>query len=138
MNESDETRVGEWDHDLAFALYCMGIPTADIAAQIGISQRMIQHQAKIDKWEDRAEKVAIERSLRIGAKASKEQDFVRTAECSYARRLFGLAEQELRAYKTTKPSLLDITRILELASRLGRLGSGLPLYPVEIFVTHDL
>jgi hypothetical protein len=138
MNNYDDTRVWAWDHDLAFALYCIGMPTEDIAAQMGISQRMIQHQAKADRWEDRADKVAVERALRIDKKQSEEQKQIRSLECAYARRLFGLAEQELRAYKTTKPTLLDIGRIIDLASRLGRLGSGLPLNQVDISVTHDI
>ncbi len=134
----DSAKVWFWDHDLGFALYCLGIPTDEIGTQLGISGRMIRLQAKNDDWEARAEKVNLERALRTGQKASKEQEFIRSRECAYARRLLGMAESEIRQWKPGKATLLDITRLLELASRLGRLGSGLPLMPVELTVEHDI
>lgn len=138
MSESESMAVWSWDHDTGFALYCLGIPTDDIGAACGVSGQAIRQCAAKEDWETRAEKVAVARAARITKGNSTEQQFVRGVECQYARRLFGLAEQELRLYKPGKATLLDITRLLDLASRLGRLGSGLPLNQVEVTQTYDL
>ena len=137
-SNGDSAKARSWNHDTGFALYCLGISTDEIGAQVGVSGRMIRQRAQRDGWQARADKVQTERASRVGAKASKEQEFIRAQECQYARRLMGLAEQILRTIKTADATILDLTRILDLASRLGRLGSGLPLNQVEVTQHFDL
>jgi hypothetical protein len=130
--------IKEWDHESAFALYCLDLPTEEIGASVGVSGRQVRYVAEAEKWEERREKWQAARAERFTKNTSKEQEFIRQTECSYARRLFGMAEAEIRQWKPGKATLLDITRLLDLASRLGRLGSGLPLNQVEVSQTYDL
>jgi hypothetical protein len=135
---SAAVEIKEWDHDQAYALYCLGLPTEEIGVAVGVTGRAIRYVAQADKWEERREKWQQARAERFTKHISKEQEFIRQTECSYARRLFGMAEMEIRLWKPGKATLLDMTRLLDVASRLGRLGSGLPLNQVEVTQTYDL
>jgi hypothetical protein len=98
----------------------------------------IHLRADKDGWQAKREIVLLERAKRVGVHASKEQEFIRAQECELARRLMGLGWEILRTIKPGKASVTDLCRVLDLASRLGRLGSGLPLTPMELTVRPDL
>jgi hypothetical protein len=68
---------------------------------------------------------------KIHSAASKEQEFIRAQERHLARQLMGLGRKMLRKIKVESANVSDLCRVVKLASRLGRLGSGLPLVPVE-------
>jgi hypothetical protein len=131
-----------WDADLGFHLYCVGLNFAEIGHKFGISGRTVCHRADVDGWDAKREIVVLERAKRVGMAGSKEQEFVRSQECDLARKLLGLGHQMLRDmdkhWQSSKTPVADLCKVLDLASRLGRLGSGLPLMPVEIHGFFDL
>ena len=126
------------DPFLAFALFLTGMTQREIATQMGCSQQYVSKMCVDNDWVGQREMVMRERIGRVTGMVSKEQEFLRAQECQYARRLMGLAEQMLRTVSTKDATLLDLTRVLDMASRLGRLGSGLPLNQVEVTQTYDL
>jgi hypothetical protein len=133
-------RNGEttWDGDLGFHLYCVGLNFAEIGHKFGVSARTVCHRADVEGWDAKREIVLLERAKRVGMAASKEQEFIRAQECDLARKLLGMGHELLRKIKIESATVSDLCRVLELASRLGRLGSGLPLMPVELHATMDL
>ena len=135
MNDEIATAA---DWSLAFGLFLLGLTQQEIADQVGCSQASVSRRIADEDWPAKRDLVTTERAIRIGTKISKEQEFIRAQECQYARRLMGLAEQMLRTVSTKDATLLDLTRVLDMASRLGRLGSGLPLNQVEVTQTYDL
>lgn len=126
------------DPFLAFALYLTGLTQGEIAEQMGCSRQYVSKICVDNDWAGQREMVMRERIERVTGKISKEQEFIRAQECQYARRLMGLAEQMMRTVSTKDATLLDLTRVLDMASHLGRLGSGLPLNQVEVTQTYDL
>jgi hypothetical protein len=135
-----DRRNGEttWDSHVGFALYCFGLNYEEIGDKSGVSSRTVCHRADKDGWNEKKAVVLAGRAERLSMDVSKEQQFIRAQECRYARQLFGLAEIMIRRVKVEKPTVRDICQLMLCASRLGRLGSGLPLVPVEIHQTHDL
>jgi hypothetical protein len=69
---------------------------------------------------------------------SNEQRQIRAIECEYGRKLFGVAETLLRELRGKPPKWSDLVRVLELASKMSRLGASLPLNQVEVTQTMDL
>ena len=135
-----DRRNGEttWDSHVGFALYCFGLNYEEIGDKSGVSSRTVCHRADKDGWNEKKAVVLAGRAERLRMDVSKEQQFIRAQECRYARQLFGLAEIMIRRVKIEKPTVRDLCQLMLCASQLGRLGSGLPLVPVDIQQTHDL
>jgi hypothetical protein len=132
-----------WDSDLGFLLYSVGLTQVEIGKRLDIDPSTVSRVCTTERWDDKLEVVLRERAVLLGPKASKEQEFIRTQECAVARQLLGIGHQMIREFnsdmwKLSKTPIADMVKVLELASRLGRMGSGLPLNQVEVTVTHDL
>jgi hypothetical protein len=128
----------KWDSDFGFLLYALGWTCAEIARKFKISGDAVEHACEQDDWDGKRVLYLAERAKVIGANCSKEQQFFRAEECRMARQLLGLGVEMLATMKVEGASPADVCRVLDLASRLGRLGSGLPLNQVEVSQTYDL
>jgi hypothetical protein len=127
-----------FDSHLGMALYCLGLTNDEIADACGVTHQRVSQVCALDDW-PKLRAIALEqRAKKIGKTAVNEQQFIRGLECDYARRLFGVAEIILRNLNLAGATIQDLVRVLDLASRLGRLGSGLPLNQVEVTQTYDL
>lgn len=126
------------DRQLAFMLYVVGFNETELARKMGVSQQRVSQIARSNDWQAQRDMVLQERARKVGISASQEQEFIRSQEIHFARRLMGMAEQVMQSINLSKATIADLTKLVDLASRLGRLGSGLPLQPVELSVTHDI
>jgi DNA-binding Lrp family transcriptional regulator len=135
-----QIRLGKrkWDVEAGFLLFCAGHSYSELANRFKVSFQAVSEMAKREGWLDKRDAILAERALRVGVHASKEQEFIRAQECRMARQALGLLELAMRKVKVNKPKVGDIRDLAEMVSRLGRMGSGLPLNQVEVTVTHDL
>ncbi len=133
----------------AFALY-LGLGPARsltvVAAKLGKSKRMMEKWSKRFDWPARVqahgahmglvEREAAEALVRAkGVDWVKRQEEHRADEWAVRCELIETAREALRRWKA-KPerwgSLEGIARLLELASKLGRLSSGMPTEKTEV------
>lgn len=128
----------KWDTDLAFLMFVAGMSQDELSKRFKVSASAVCLRAQADGWESKRDAVLSDRAKFLTKDVSSEQKFIRGQECRYARQLMGLAEQAIQKLKLNKPTVGDVKDLIELASKLGRLGSGLPLNQVEISTTFDL
>ena len=123
---------------MAFSIFCLGLSQADIARRFKVRPNTVSEIAKAQDWLGKREIVSVERAKMLGADLSKEQELVRGEEIRFSKMCMAMAEDVLRRLRFKKPSVRDAKTLLDLASRLGRLGTGLPLAPLELTVQHDI
>ena len=133
----------------AFALYLSLGPERSIEAvrlKLGKCARLIQRWSSRWRWTERvtahaAHLATVEREVTEAlarAKAGewlKRQQGIRDREWALHEKCLAAAERALNAFmekSTVYANLSDIARILEVASKLGRLAAGMPTDKTEI------
>ena len=132
----------------AFAIY-LGIgperSLATVAAKVGKSKTMIERWSRKFDWPARvqahtAHLTEIERkaaeavAIQNGVDWAKRQEEHREDEWQTRTELIGLAREAIERWKKNPArcgTLEGIARLLDLASKLGRVSSGLSLEPAE-------
>ena len=129
----------KFDFDFAFALYVQGVPAVRIAQKCKVSRQTVDALVIRENWPAKRQAYEVERVKAIGANCAKSQEDIRAEEYALAKELLNKGRELLERYKIPKRiNLADICRVLELGSRLGRLGTGLPLVPMELTVAHTI
>ena len=131
-------RDRKFNHNVAFELFVLGVRQADIATRFNVSKPAVNQIAKRDDWKARRDAVLIERAKQVGPGMAAEQGIIRYEELRIAKELMAGAKIALRKIKWEKVGVNDLIRVMELSSKLGRLGAGLPLQPMELNVQVDL
>ena len=132
----------------AFAIY-LGIgperSLATVAAKVGKSKTMIERWSRKFDWPARAQahtahlteierKAAEAVAIQNGVDWAKRQEEHREDEWQTRTELIGLAREAIERWKKNPArcgTLEGIARLLDLASKLGRVSSGLSLEPAE-------
>jgi hypothetical protein len=123
-------RKFNWPRDTAFMLYASGVPNERITQICAIFK---------EKWSARRDLVNAERIKAVGPGIYKEQEMLRAKELEFSKQLMNVASQMLASFKPTVNCSPDkIVRMLELASKLGRMSTGLPLTSIEVQPALDL
>lgn len=129
---------GESAQEYAWFLYFCAHPhlnQEELAAELGTAQKNISRarvrfywKARIGRWW----------AGRHEAPETKDwegnQEELRREEWAMHQELLGAGREALRRWRDSDkvPTLVEITKVIDLASRLGRLASGLPLEHTEI------
>lgn len=126
--------------EIAWRLFVLGLSMADISPQVKVSTTTLEVWAKGRNWVATRDKLYAERNEKLGAKVLKEQESIRGMERDFAEKLMAAATLALKHFKPEKCKPGDLVKILDLATKLGRLSVGLPLGTtnVDVAVRHDL
>jgi hypothetical protein len=133
----------------AFSVYLSLGPKrsmAEVGRKLNKCDGLIERWSSLWKWKDRLlaysthlsalERQAMEAEARVSASEwRKRQAELRQTEWDLHRRCIEAVRQGLEAYmakKTVYANLCDIARLLELASKLGRLASGMATDKTEV------
>ena len=128
----------KFDHEIAFGLFLLGMTQNELAARFNVSQQSLSLIAIRQDWNSKRDAIALERVAQAGPELRKEQMTLRGEEIRMAKELIVGATRALKRLNWEKCSTGDVLKALELASKLGRLGTGLPLQPMELNVQVDL
>jgi hypothetical protein len=133
----------------AFQLYCLGLSSVEIGRRVGLSATQVCRLANARGWKEQREDIFKIRNRKIGLEALKEQESVKGIELQLHRDLIAAGTLALENFCTEPyedksgkkhPTAKEITDLIDLGTKLGRLAVGLPLQSqqLDVGVRHDL